>query len=331
MNQLVKTIQEENEKFHFWTPSDTVLLAVSGGVDSMALLDAFSKIADDGRPSFSVVHVQHHLRSEADEDCALVQDFCDARKIPFYVKHWELTLHPKSNVEAAARSFRYQFFQEKMQELGATALLTAHHADDQMETILMRLSRGSTLKGIAGIQKERAFGTGKLIRPLLDLSKEELYTYCKEEGVSYLEDLTNADNEFTRNRFRNRIIPLIKKENSKASTHFNEFSQDIQDLLEVSLPIIQKEYKKCFEKQTDVWLLHVPMFLSLPVSMRRLLVGYFLQEVWTPLGVSFRRSHVNKIMKMAEGTTPQMSLNISGGKVQRSYETIYFKANSRNN
>lgn len=331
MNLLVNKLQEENNVFHFWTSSDTVLLAVSGGVDSMALLDAFSKLPAEERPNFAVLHVQHHLRKEAEEDCELIQDFCSTRKIPFYVQHWEKQLHPDSNIEATARDFRYQFFAKKMKDLLATVLLTAHHADDQIETILMRLTRGSTLSGIAGIKKERAFGSGKLIRPLLNIQKEELYEYCQKYQVPYTEDATNEKNEFTRNRFRNEIIPLIKKENKKTAQHFNEFSEELQALLEVAKPVVQEAFESCFQQKKDVWSLEISLFLKYTQAMRYLLLSYFLQEQWLQVGISFRKSHVVDILDMIEGSTPQATLNVSNGNVERRYGVLYFKKNNVSN
>lgn len=328
MNLLAKKLHDENKVYHFWTTSDTVLLAVSGGVDSMALLDAFSKIPIEERPNFAVLHVHHHLRKEADVDCKLVQQFCMTQNIPFYVQHWDKELHPDSNLEAAARNFRYQFFDDKMNEFTAAVLLTAHHADDQMETILMRLTRGSTLNGVAGIKKERLFGSGKLVRPLLDVQKDELYEYCKKYQVPYIEDATNAGEEFTRNRFRNQITPLIKKENTKAAQHFNEFSVELQALLEVAKPIIKKAFRNCFKQKDDIWFLEIPLFLTLTHGMRYLLLSYFLQEVWLQSGTSFRKSHVDDILELIEGVTPQATLNVSGGKVERRYEVLYFKKNA---
>lgn len=328
MNQLAKRLQEENASFRFWNPSDTVLLAVSGGVDSMALLDAFSQIPDEERPLFAVLHVHHHLRLEADDDYALLQQFCFQRNIPLYVKHWERELHPSSNLEAAARTFRYQFFEEKMEKLNAGVLLTAHHADDQMETILMRLTRGSTLPGIAGIKKVRPFGSGKLVRPLLGLEKAELYTYCEEHQVPYLEDATNEGGEFTRNRFRNQITPLMKKENTRAAHHFNEFSVELQALLEVASPLVEEAFHKCFKQNGKEWFLEIPLFLRLTFGMRRLLLSYFLHEIWSKEGVSFRKSHVDDILEMIEGTVPQATLVVSGGKVKKRYELLYFQTSS---
>lgn len=324
MNPLVKRLQEENAVGRFWQSSDTVLLAVSGGVDSMALLDAFHRLPEEEKPSLQVLHVHHHLREEAEQDCETVRDYCFLHRIPFQVRHWEPHLHPESNLEAAARAFRYHFFEKQMEEQKAAVLVTAHHADDQMETILMRLTRGSTLSGYAGIRKERPFGPGKLVRPFLRVEKPELYDYCQKYQVPYCEDRTNQTLAYTRNRYRHQVIPMLKKENEQAAAHFSDFSDDLQSLLDIALPVVEESFSVCFKKVATGWQLTIPNFTKMSTKMQQVLIGFFLQEFWSKEGVSFQRSHVQAILSLIAATQPQAELTLSGGKVRKRYERLYF-------
>ena len=167
MQEYILRLCKELERQQLWDKESRLLLAVSGGADSMALLGLVQQLPPEWQPQFAVVHVHHHLREESDEEFRMVQDYCQSQRIPFFAEHWSEESHPKSNLEMAAREFRYAFFADMMEKWPATHLATAHHADDQLETILMRLVRGSTLKGISGIAMTRTFGPGQLVRPLL--------------------------------------------------------------------------------------------------------------------------------------------------------------------
>ena len=209
------------------------LLGVSGGVDSVVLLHLMQAIPTNDRPQLSVAHINHQLREEADMEEAFVKQLARDYQLPFYSKRWEKEEHPKTGIEEAARSFRYSFFRQLMEEGEFNILMTAHHQDDQVETILMKLTRGSSLEQLVGIQFSQPFSTGYLVRPLLDVSKNELYTFAKQEQLTFVEDVSNKDLSFTRNRFRHSIIPLLKKENPLFNQQIIQFSKDLDDLLEI--------------------------------------------------------------------------------------------------
>ncbi|MDE1548067.1 tRNA lysidine(34) synthetase TilS [Jeotgalibaca caeni] len=325
VNQVIKTFQQTND----WARDDVVLLALSGGVDSMALLDLFLQLTPEERPQIIALHVHHHLREEANLDCQFVEEYCSTRDVPFVVKHWEPDIHPATNIESAARQFRYAFFAEQMEALDAKVLVTAHHADDQMETILMRLTRGSTLEGYAGIQKKRPFHTGVLIRPLLHLEKESLYTYCEKRDVPFREDHTNQEMTYTRNRFRQNLLPPIKSENRQASKHFQEFSEDLNDLLEVAMPVIEAAYHRSFTGSVGKWTLAISTFQEETEVVQRFVLGYFLQQIWQREGVSFQRSHIRELQHLIKSSSPQSELVFAGGIVRKRYDKLFFLPKKR--
>lgn len=190
-----------------------LILAVSGGADSMAMLHAY--LSDPPEFPIYVVHVHHGLRPESDEESAAVVAYCEAHKIPcrvFYTKVKD-EMGKGETVESAARRLRYGFFQEYAKEVGATHLATAHTADDQCETVLLHLIHGAGPKGLGGILPRRKEGDLTVIRPLLHLPKEEILSYCKDRSVPYFEDKSNSDLAYTRNRIRHVIFPELKKIN----------------------------------------------------------------------------------------------------------------------
>jgi tRNA(Ile)-lysidine synthetase-like protein len=206
------------------------LLAVSGGVDSMVLFHLFLRLKKTENISFEVVHINHQLRDVSGIDEALVRKYCEKNEIPFRVFHWE---HEEltSNVENLARKFRYEKFFEVLEKNQLACLVTAHQANDQMETMLMRLAKGDSLDAISGIKKISMQRGKTLYRPLLDFSKEEICAYAKENLLEFVEDETNFENTYTRNRIRNQVAPVLTEVNSKAALHFSETANELQELL----------------------------------------------------------------------------------------------------
>lgn len=324
MDPIVETLVKDNNRYHYWQQGDKMLIAVSGGVDSMALLAAFLQLPASHQPEIFVLHVHHHLRPEADLDCQLVETYCQKHHIPYYIKHWHPSEHPVGNIEAAGRKFRYEFFAEKMIELQATHLLTAHHADDQMETILMRLTRGSTLSGYAGIQKKRKFQRGQLLRPLLEIEKEELYKFCERQNIPFREDASNKTQTYTRNRYREQVIPFIKAENSKAAQHFQTFSTELSTVLDVVYPVVAQTFAHHFTFEDEKWLLQLETFQKEQRSMQKLLLSYFFQEKWQAVGIHVQQQHVEQILELIESSGPQATYHVSGGLVSKRYQRMYF-------
>lgn len=325
MQEYILRLCKELGRQQLWDNESRLLLAVSGGVDSMALLGLVQQLPPEWKPQFAVVHVHHHLREESDEEYRMVRDYCETQKIAFFAEHWTEESHPKSNLEMAAREFRYAFFADMMEKWPATHLATAHHADDQLETILMRLVRGSTLKGISGIAMSRTFGRGQLVRPLLQFQKDELYQICGIAGIPYREDSTNSELTFTRNRYRNSIIPLLKVENNQASRHFGDFSEDLQDVLTVVQPVVSQAFRSLFNKVEADWVLDLTGWQACDVSLQRLVLSHFVTERLIPAGQLFRRSQLTAIMDLIENQSPQKQISLAGGwQARKRYDKLTF-------
>ena len=203
------------------TADKKILLAVSTGVDSMVLLHLLQRQG----LTIGVAHVDHQLRTESKVEADFLRDYCRKQDIPFYLKIWKKPA--KKNVEAAARSLRYAFFKEIMEQENYDLVLTAHHGDDQLETLLMRLTRGGSFTGHSGIVRQQTFGNGILLRPLLSFSKESLYEYAEEKNLTYFEDATNISQDYFRNRIRQNIVPELKKENPQILAHAQQFHQQL--------------------------------------------------------------------------------------------------------
>ena len=197
-------------------PTDAPLLvAYSGGADSALLLTLAKAYGDEHNLPVYAAHLHHGIRGEeADRDLAFCRQTAAAMGIDLFEKHVDipaLSRQTGQSIETAARDARYAFFEELMQAHHLPILLTAHHADDQLETLLFRLLRGSGSKGMGGIPQVRPFGGGWLIRPLLPYTKAEILCECRDRGVTFVTDSTNLSPSHTRNRLRHSVIPLLEE------------------------------------------------------------------------------------------------------------------------
>ena len=194
------------------SPGDHIICAVSGGADSMALLLALYLLKDEWQLQLSAVHFNHHLQPvEPDEDEQFVREFCAGYNIPLFVGSAYVT-SGKKGLEAAARDARYAYFDTLPGKIA-----TAHTADDNAETVLMHLVRGTGLKGLGGISPIR----GNLIRPMLSITRAEVLGFLEEYHLSYVEDSSNGTDAFLRNRLRHHVMPLLKEENPRLAENLS--------------------------------------------------------------------------------------------------------------
>ena len=201
---MLNKLTELMARYEMVSPGDRVICAVSGGADSMALLWAMYLLRDKLQIDLAATHFNHHLRgAESDRDEGFVRKFCEDYSIPFYSGGAVVTPGPKG-LEAAAREARYGFFQTLPGKIA-----TAHTADDNAETVLMHLVRGTGLKGLGGI----APVNGQMIRPMLTVTRRDVLEFLEEYHIPWITDSSNETDAFLRNRLRHHVMPLIKQEN----------------------------------------------------------------------------------------------------------------------
>ncbi|SFK39289.1 tRNA(Ile)-lysidine synthase [Marinilactibacillus piezotolerans] len=300
---------------HYWTSEDKVLIAVSGGVDSMVLLHLVTHLPNDIRPRFSVAYVDHQLRNTSIIERHAVNKIAENLGIPFYSYIWEKETHPQSGTEKAAREIRYHFFHKVMVEQNITKLLTGHHKNDQVETILMRIVRGSAINQLVGIHKKRLFKDKEIIRPLLRFTKSELYTYAKAYELDFYEDESNTSFQYTRNRYRNRILPLLKKENKEVEDHLTNFADDLQDLLTIASPIIEKQAVDCLTFQEDKVEISKQHFIKQSDSMQRLVLKYMLDRLYEKTPLQYKRVHLEILQEWISSDTANSKIELPGDYV----------------
>lgn len=216
LNELVTQLR----RYSMLSAGEQITCAVSGGADSMALLWGLYLLREKLGITLAAVHFNHHLRGEeSDRDEAFVREFCDRFEIPLTVGNG--SIRPgKKGLEAAAREARYAFF-----ETLPGKIATAHTADDNAETVLMHLVRGTGLKGLGGI----APVNGRILRPMLGCTRQQVLSFLQEYHISFVEDSTNAGDDFLRNRLRHRMMPLLKQENPSLAENLSAMAMALRE------------------------------------------------------------------------------------------------------
>ncbi|GAB5052151.1 tRNA lysidine(34) synthetase TilS [Pediococcus ethanolidurans] len=212
-------------------PTDTVVVGVSTGVDSMVLLTLLEELPSQRRPKIVVAHVNHKLRAQSTQEQAFIEKYTQTHNLRVEIKVWSVNQHPKTGIENAARKIRYDFFAEVARKFQARFLFTAHQADDQAETFLMKLVRGGALQQLQGIDSRKLTQNTMVVRPLLPFSKEAIRQFATRKQLKWYEDQTNTDESFTRNRMRHQIVPRLKQENAQFLKHVQDYETQLQLLI----------------------------------------------------------------------------------------------------
>ena len=296
LNKLQSFLKEHS----MTQPGDTMICAVSGGADSMALLWGMYLLREKLGIRLEAAHFNHGLRgAESDEDEAFVRAFCEGFEIPLHVGAGRVIAGEKG-LEAAARSARYEFLESLPGKIA-----TAHTADDNAETVLMHLIRGTGLKGLGGITPVR----GKLVRPMLDITREEVLAFLLEEHISYRTDSSNAENIFFRNRLRHQLMPLLKEENPGIAGQMSQ----------MALRLRQDEAYLC-EKARQAHTLKVQELAQMPEALRCRVLEHFLKEA----GIREpEASHIALAKSLVFSVNPSAWVDLPGGiRVGRCYDRL---------
>lgn len=297
------------KKYELIEDGNNIVIGVSGGPDSMALLNILISLKKDKKIDCNIVvaHINHGIREEAEEETKYVENFCIKNNIKCFIKREKvdkLAREQKIGTEEAGRKLRYDYFEEIALKLDASKIVTAHNANDNAETVLMNLMRGTGTIGLKGIEPKR---DGKYIRPLIECTREEIETYCNQNKLEPKEDKSNNENIYTRNKIRNILLPIIKKEfNPNIINSLNRMSQIIKEENEYLIKQVKKAYKEVIiieylgNKRLDsenVIILDLKKFNNQDTVIKNRLVLYTINKL---LGTSqnIEMIHISDIIKL---------------------------------
>jgi tRNA(Ile)-lysidine synthetase-like protein len=260
-------------------PGDRLLVAVSGGADSLAMLDLAARAAPGRRLSLTVVHVDHGWRSESADEARFVADAAAARRLPFRA----VELGGLARGEAAARAARLRFFAEVAEREGAAGVLLGHTADDQAETVLLHLLRGSGVGGLAGMRPTAILAVDgrplRLLRPLLGLARAAIQDYCQARGLAPRQDPSNQDERFLRNRVRQELIPLLSELQPRAVEALARLAELAADEASIVAAAVEAAWGSLIGLDRDGLTVARPGFRRLSPQMQRALLSRVAAEL----------------------------------------------------
>lgn len=261
--ELLKKLQQFIAAENLFQPKDRLLVAVSGGVDSVALC----ALCQQANFNFAIAHCNFHLRGDAsDADEKFVKDLATQYNVPFYLQHFDTVAEAKASktsIEETARNLRYQWFETIRTKYAFNYILTAHHADDNIETVTMNFFRGTGISGLRGILPKQ----GKIVRPLLFARRNELEQFVEENELQFVTDQTNLENNYTRNYFRNTILPLVNESFPEAAANVLKNIQRFKETEILYQQSVQLHLKKLLEvKGNEVQIPVLKLLKTIPLA-----------------------------------------------------------------
>ena len=276
-NKVIDTIK----KYNLIQSGDKIVCGVSGGPDSISMLNILNEIKEDFNFEIYVSHVNHMIREEADDDQKYVQDYCQKNGIQCFVKRIkvkEFADNNKIGTEEAGRNIRYDFFEEVLEKVQANKIAIAHNKNDKIETIIMNLLRGSGISGLKGIEPIR---DNKYIRPLIECERQEIEQYCEQYKLNPRIDKTNFENDYTRNKIRNIVIQYIKNKFNpniiETMDRLSRVSTDESNYMELQA---QKNYKEIvIEKTQHQIILNLKRFNELDEVIKKRIILLAIKDI----------------------------------------------------
>lgn len=285
-------------KYRMVQPGDRVICAVSGGADSVALLFGMYLLRQKLGITLEAAHFNHRLRGEeSDRDEAFVRELCNRYDIPLHVGSGQV-VPGKKGLEAAARGARYGFLKSLPGKIA-----TAHTADDNAETLLMHLVRGTGLKGLGGI----APINGQLIRPMLEITRKEVLGFLEEYHISYVEDSSNSTDQFLRNRLRHRVMPALLEENPRLMENLSGLAQRLRE----DEQVLSRQAEGAYD---------IPTLRQMPGALRSRAIADFLKKNCVP---EPEVAHINLVEEVVFSQNPSAKADLPGGiKICRRYDRL---------
>jgi len=279
----------------------TIVVGVSTGADSMALFHYLIKNYDG---KLVCAHINHNVRKESQEEELFLKEYCKNNNIEF--ECMKIENYCENNFENEARKKRYNFYEKILKKYNSNYLFLAHHADDLMETILMKIVRGSNINGYSGIKKISKVKDYYIVRPLIDYTKDEILKYIEKNNITYFNDITNNDTTYTRNRFRKNIIPLLKEEDKDVHKKFIKFSNTLQEYKDYIDYDVRNKLNNIFKNNK----LDIMKFNELHLFLKKNILYTILNDIYENKENIVKEKHINNILNLIENNRPNSSLKL---------------------
>lgn len=299
-----------------------VLVAVSGGADSVALLSLLRSVAESMDLHLEVAHLDHALRDSSGVDAQFVEQLSAEYDLPLTLECLDvagIARKRKGNLEEVARDLRREFLVETAKARNCHLVALGQHLDDQAETFLMRLMRGSGTAGLACMRERE----DAIVRPLLSFSHSEIVSYLQEEGLTWREDESNANLEFTRNRIRHQLVPLMKSFNPSVVGLIAGVCEQMQHDEDFWNPLVEKALADCGKWQGESYILDRLLVREMAPALSSRVVRAVLQQVRGDLR-GLTSTHIDDVLQLFDSSSPQGELSLPGSWVAGRYDEVHF-------
>lgn len=309
LNDVNITINIKKEKY--------IIVGCSAGPDSMALLHY---LKTNTQKEIICVHINHNIRKKSKEEEQYLRNYCKKNNIIFEYK--KIQNYTENNFENEARNKRYHFFEKILKKYNTKYIFLAHHGDDLIETILMKINHGSTLEGYAGIKEVSKRNNYYIIRPFLKYTKKDLIEYNKRNNIKYYIDKSNLDNNYTRNRIRNKILPFLKAENKNIHLQFLKFSQTLLEYNDYINRVTNNYIQKLYKNNK----LDISNFNEIDKIIQKNIIFSLLAKYYSNTPNIIKEKNITDIINLINNKKPNLTINIPKNNIcQKEYNIIYFK------
>lgn len=309
IDNFIKSINLDND--------DYVIVGVSAGPDSMALLHMLEK---NLHCKIVCAHINHNVRIQSNEEEKYLKEYCKKKKIIF--ETLKINSYNENNFENEARKKRYDFYEKMLKKYNSHNLFLAHHGDDLIETIIMKIIRGSNLEGYAGIKTFSYLDNYKIIRPLLSITKEDIIKYNKENNIKYYIDNTNEDISYTRNRYRLQLLPLLKKEDKNVHIKFLKYSNTLQEYDNYINYEIENKLSRIYDNNC----INIKEINQEHEFMKKNIIFYILSKIYNNKSNIIKEKNLLDIVKMANNNKPNYTINLPQNYIaKKEYNYIYIE------
>ena len=301
-------------------PGDSVVIGLSGGKDSMCLLDLLMKL--NKKITIIAAHINHNIREESNEEAKIIEKYCKEKNVIFETIKFPKKSNNKDFNESELREKRYDYFEKIINKYQAKYLFTAHHGDDLIETILMRITRGSDIKGYSGFDLVTPKCGYQIIKPLIYTTKEEIDQYNEKNNIPYVEDQTNSSSKYTRNRYRHKVLPFLKQENPQVHLKYLKFNQELQKYYNYVLKKTSKEFIKRYENNS----LNLDNIDKIDDLILENIIKKLLDINYPDNLYLVNDKHISMIINIIHNKEPNLSLNLPNGLViYKRYNELYIR------
>lgn len=295
-----------------------VVVGVSAGPDSMCLLNLLEKKTN----KIIVCHINHNIREQSIIEEEYLKTYCQEHNLIF--ESMTIKEYKENNFENEARKIRYKYYEEILNKYNSNKLFLAHHGDDLIETILMKIERVSNIEGYAGIKRISKLKNYDIIRPLLPYTKEDIITYNKSHNITYYIDSSNTNIDYTRNWYRQKVLPILKEKDKNIHLKFLKYSETLQEYNEY----IDREINKKLSTNYQNNIINIDVLNKEDYFLKKNILYYIMNDIYNNESNIITEKHIQNILTMINSNKPNLSINMPQSKILvKEYNKLYIKKN----